>query len=190
MFRLQGRHIFLQTFSSVNIEDQSYLAWLNDYEVVKTINRVDYLVPVRLEDVRRYCEAVMISRTDIFLAIYLNNDSRFVGTVRVSGINWRAGTAEIGILVGDRTVWGQGVATDAIRTTTSYLFKAIGLRKINAGLMAANPAMLRVFTKLGFSKEGVQRLQDCYEDGYCDHIYLGCFKHEFCFNDSDMNKSS
>jgi RimJ/RimL family protein N-acetyltransferase len=48
--------------------------------------------------------------------------------------------------------------------------------------MAVNPAMLKVFTRLGFREEGVRRLQDRYEDGYCDHIYLGCFADEFRFH--------
>jgi [ribosomal protein S5]-alanine N-acetyltransferase len=182
MFRLQGQQISLQTFSTAHLEDPAYYAWLTDYEVVKTINRADYLTPVRMEDVRSYCTAVMASSTDIFLAIHLVADNRFVGTLRVSGLNWRAGTADIGILIGERAVWGKGVATDAIRTVGTYLFSTLGLRKLSAGLMAVNPAMLKVFTRLGFREEGVRRLQDRYEDGYCDHIYLGCFADEFRFH--------
>jgi RimJ/RimL family protein N-acetyltransferase len=46
--------------------------------------------------------------------------------------------------------------------------------------MAANPAMIHVFEKLGFQQEGVLRSQDeLPEGGYGDHILLGCLKSEF-----------
>lgn len=183
MLCLQGRQVRLQSFTAAHTEDPVYHGWLTDYEVVKTINRPDYLKPVPMDEVRRYCAAVMASPTDIFLAIHLASDGRFVGTLRVSGLNQHAGTADIGILVGDRKVWGTGVATDAIRTIGAYLFNSIGMRKLTAGVMAVNPPMLKVFNRLGFHEEGVRRLQDRYEDGYCDHIYLGCFKDEFRFDE-------
>lgn len=186
MFRLQGKQVWLQPFTVAHIDAPAYYAWLTDYEVIKTINRADYLTPVRIEEVRRYCEAVMASPKDIFFAIHLASDDRFVGTLRVGGLNWRAGTADIGILVGDRTVWGRGVATDAIRIVGNYLFNSLGLRKLTAGLMAVNPSMLKVFARLGFREEGVLRQQDRYEGGYCDHIYLGCFKDEFRFDAGDQ----
>ncbi len=182
MLCLQGRQVRLQSFTAAHIEDPAYHGWLTDYEVVKTINRPEYLTPVPMEEVRRYCAAVMASPTDIFLAIHLASDGRFVGTLRVSGLNQYAGTADIGILVGDRKVWGTGIATDAIRTLGAYLFNSLGLRKLTAGVMAVNPPMLKVFNRLGFREEGVRRLQDRYEAGYCDHIYLGCFKDEFRFD--------
>jgi RimJ/RimL family protein N-acetyltransferase len=72
-------------------------------------------------------------------------------------------------------------ATDAICTCGTYLFHDLGLRKLTAGLMGVNEQMLRVFLKLGFVVEGTRRQQDRFEDGYCDHIYLGCFADEFGF---------
>lgn len=181
MFLLSGKMTSLVPFSKEHIENPDYFGWLTDYEVVKTINRLDYMMPVSKEAVRDYCQAVLASNSDIFFAIKLSAEDRFVGTLRVAHINWRAQTADVGILVGDRSVWGQGVATDAIRVAGTYLFQNLGLRKLTAGLMAVNEPMRRVFLGLGFHEEGRLRMQDRYEDTYCDHIYLGCFKDEFRF---------
>lgn len=181
MFLLRGKKVTLVPFSEENIESPEYFDWLTDYEVVKTINRLDYIMPVSREAVREYCRSVLASKSDIFFAIRLCGDDRFVGTLRVAQMNWRSQTAEIGIMVGDRNVWGQGVATDAIRIAGTYLFRNLGLRKLTAGLMAVNEPMRRVFLALGFQEEGRLRLQDRYEETYCDHIYLGCFKDEFRF---------
>jgi len=177
-FYLEGTLSSLMTFTNRHLHDAAYLAWLRDYEVVKTLNRPEYLTPIPFEPVREYCEALMRSPRDIYLAIHHGLDRRFIGTVRAARIDPEARTADIGILVGDKSYWGRGIATDSVRTLARYLFDALGLRKVTAGLMSTNPAMLRVFTKLGFQEEGRFRQQDCFEGRYVDHLHLGCFRNE------------
>lgn len=177
--QLQGQLTYLVPFGERHFCDKRYLSWLADYEVMKTINRPEYLKPIAFEEVREYCENLMQSKTDLFLAIYYKAEDLFVGTLRISSINHYAKTADIGILVGDRSKWGKGIATDVIHTVCRYLFDELGMRKLTAGVMGINLPMLKVFKKLGFQKEGVFRQQDRFENGYCDHIYLGCFKDEF-----------
>ncbi len=70
MFRLEGGISYLVPFDERHLNSEEYFAWLRDYEVMKTINRLDYLRPVSFAEVKEYCEAVMRSRNDIFLAIY------------------------------------------------------------------------------------------------------------------------
>jgi RimJ/RimL family protein N-acetyltransferase len=179
--RLDGSSTWLAPFGREHLNDPRYYAWLRDYEVVKTINRPDYVAGVPFSEVERYCEAVIVSKTDLFWAIHWRESGLFIGTLKAGSINRHADTADIGILVGDRAMWGKGAATDAICTCGTYLFHDLGLRKLTAGLMGVNEQMLRVFLKLGFVVEGTRRQQDRFEDGYCDHIYLGCFADEFGF---------
>lgn len=179
MATLQGAKCYLVPFEVNHMNDEEYLGWLRDYDVVKTINRLDYLRPVSFEEVRRYCESVMQSPQDIFMAIHEVASERFIGTIRASRIDLVTRTADIGILIGEKDVWGKGFGTDAISTLAEYLFDRLCLRKLTAGLMAVNPGMLRVFEKLGFRQEGVFREQDYFEGKYVDHIYLGCFRDEF-----------
>ena len=55
----------------------------------------------------------------------------------------------------------------------------MNFRKLTAGAMGTNKAMIHVFQKQGFIIEGTRRLQDRLESVYVDHIFLGCFKDEF-----------
>lgn len=152
MFRLEGDKCALVPFSAEHLHDAAYLGWLRDYDVVKTINRLDYLRPVSFEEVKRYCEAVMQSPADIFVAIHALEPDQFIGTLRVSRIDRVTRTADVGIMIGEKAFWGRGVATEAISLACDYLFTCLGLRKLTAGLMAVNPGMLRVFEKLGFQQ--------------------------------------
>jgi RimJ/RimL family protein N-acetyltransferase len=179
VFKLEGKVSYLVPFDEQHMNSEEYLNWLRDYDVVKTINRLDYLRPVSFAEVRNYCETLIESENDIFLAIYEKKDDLFIGTIRAGHIDWHTRVADIGILIGNKSYWGKGIATDSIHTLGNYLFDKLGLRKLTAGLMGVNPAMLKVFEKLGFQQEGVFRKQDLFEGEYVDHIYLGCFRNEF-----------
>jgi [ribosomal protein S5]-alanine N-acetyltransferase len=182
MFRLEGEKSYLVPFEDKHINDDNYMNWLRDYEVVKSINRLDYICPIDFDSVKEYCTNVIKSQNDIFLAIYFKEEDRFIGTIRINNINWYTRVADIGILIGDKNYWGKGIAKDSIFAVSKYLLETLGIRKLTAGLMDINPAMQKVFEKLGFKVEGIMRKTDRFEGKYIDHIYMGCFQEEFNIN--------
>ena len=66
-------------------------------------------------------------------------------------------TAEVRIVVGERSAWGTGVGTTATRLITSYAFHSLGLEKLYAYTMDRNPRAMRSFVKAGYTVEA--RLQ-------------------------------
>lgn len=177
--RIAGERSWLVPFEASHRDDPDYLAWLRDPEVVRTLNLPDYLAaPVPAAKVAAYCDTLMQSDRDLLLALHDRADGAFVGTVKAGHIDWHAGTVDIGIMVGRRDRWGRGLATDAIHGLARHLFDQVGLRKLTAGAMAGNTAMIRVFELLGFVREGIFRLQDRLGDHYVDHIHFGCFANE------------
>lgn len=178
--QLLGKKVSLQLFSETHLSDKRYASWLRDRSVVRTLDLPRYMeAPVSLEELAQYCRNLMSSPNDLFLGIHDLADKQFIGTIKAGHVRWYAGTADIGIMIGERDRWGRGLARDAIAVLGRYLFDAVGLRKLTAGAMGINPAMHRVFEGLGFRREAVMRLQDRHEDGYCDHIHFGCFAEEF-----------
>ena len=176
---IEGARSRLVPFDTRHRDDPDYLSWLRDPEVVRTLNLPRYLAaPVPAAEVAAYCDALMRSDGDLFLALHDRSDGAFVGTAKAGHIDWHAGTADIGIMIGRRDRWGRGLATDAVYHLAHHLFERVGLRKLTAGSMAANPAMIRVFDRLGFAREGVFRRQDRLGDDYIDHIHFGCFADE------------
>lgn len=176
---LTGKLSYLRTFDDVHLNDPSYMQWVRDYNVIKTLNKIDYLRPVSFEEVKRYCNNIAQSTTDMFFAVYESKANNFIGTLRVSKINWHNRVADIGIMIGSKGHWGKGIASDSIQIICRYLFDQCGLRKLTAGFMAVNPAMGKAFSKVGFKIEGALREQDYFEGKYVDHIYMGCFSNEF-----------
>jgi len=177
---LYGEKCRLRPFKATHLEDPLYLGWLRDPEVVKNLNLPHYLeTRVSFSQISAYCHSIWNSPNDIFYALHLANDDTFIGTVKAGHINWHAGTADLGILIGLRKMWGKGIASEALSLLASHLFEKAKLRRLTAGVMDTNPAMIRVFEKLGFQREGTFRQQDRLGDAYIDHIHLGCLEHEF-----------
>ena len=92
---------------------------------------------------------------------------------------WRAGLADIGILIGDRSYQGRGLAGDAVTTACRYAFDELSLRKMTGGTPAINTAMCKCFERVGFREEGRLRRQLLISGDYCDHVLYGMFKDEF-----------
>ncbi len=77
-----------------------------------------------------------------------------IGTITYFNLDYRAGQAEIGLGLGDKTRWGKGYGPDAIRTLVQYLFTFPGLVRIYAETAVANHPARRAFAKAGFGEVG------------------------------------
>lgn len=126
-----------------------YLAWLNDPEVNRYSRR--RLFPSTPDAMGAYG-----ADNTVLLGIFLKDGGRHVGNISLGPINWPNRWADIRILLGDRSVWGEGIGTEAIYTLTRHGFRTMGLNRIEAA--SANPAFNRVVVdKLGWAEEGVRR---------------------------------
>lgn len=178
---LSGARVTLEVFSDRHLKDPAYLSWLHDYDVVKTIGRPEYLTKISFSEVADYVRRIMESPDDLFFAVYSRADETFIGTAKAGHIDRAAGIADIGVMIGSRAHWAQGLATDVLGVLCRHMFAAAGMRKLTCGVMANNPAMVRVFEKLGFRREAFLRQQIPFEGDFLDHILLGCFADELVY---------
>jgi len=179
--RLDGTKTYLAPFEARHLSDPRYFAWLSDLEVVRFIGRDEYLRPIEFERVREYVHDVWANPYISFFAVHVQGTDAFVGTAKLnyldqSGLTHR--TADVGIMIGDRGCWGTGLATDALRTLCRYSFETLGVRKLTAGAIAGNDAVIKAFLRIGFVEEGRLRQKVCVAGDYKDHVLLGCLKGE------------
>jgi len=179
MLELRGTNVLLREFTRDHLNDPAYFRWLRDPEVVIPIYRMEYLLPLRFEQVASYVETLWASGKDCFFAVHDRGTGAFIGTQRIGHIDWRAGIADLGVLVGEREFWGRGVATEAVRLACKYAFDTLSLRRLTGGTPASNEAMCRCFRKLGFEEEGRLRQQLLIQGKYEDHVLFGLLKTAF-----------
>lgn len=87
------------------------------------------------------------------------------------------GTAEVGYFV-DPDHWGNGYATDAVRTVCRYAFGERRLGKLYGHVFETNPASARVMEKVGFVREGVHRGQAFLDGERVDILRYGLLADE------------
>lgn len=63
---------------------------------------------------------------------------------------------ELGYWLGE-PFWGKGIATEAVKVFTKYLFSHYNIRSITANVYEGNKASMKVLTKAGFKLDGIIR---------------------------------
>lgn len=124
----------------------SQVRWLNNYHVTR------YSEQRHLEHSygtqKDYLESFDGAGSQMWLII---TDEGIIGSVTAE-TDLRNGVSNIGIMIGNDKAWGKGYGHVAWESLCQMLF-AGGVRKIEAGCMASNKAMLSVFKKTGMKVE-------------------------------------
>lgn len=91
------------------------------------------------------------------LPLVIEYQGQLVGQLTVSNIlHGSASTAYIGYWISP-TVAGKGITPIAVALATDYMFKVVGLHRIEIDIRPENQASLRVVEKLGFRFEGTKK---------------------------------
>ncbi len=159
------------TFSEKHLTAR-YVSWLNDPEVVRYSEQRHKRHT--LESCRAYFESFE-GTPNMFLAIEKKEDGKHIGNINVY-FDTPNNTADMGIIIGEKAEWGRGYASEAWNAVISHLL-ATGIRKITAGTMASNKAMLALMKKAGMVPDGTFNRQFLWEGDEIDMVHFAIFGH-------------
>jgi [ribosomal protein S5]-alanine N-acetyltransferase len=148
-----------------------YLGWLNDPVVTRFSNQRFRRHTV--DSAREYLDSFR-GTSNRFIAIRVGADGRMIGTMTVY-LAAQHGTADLGLLIGDRAVWGRGYGLEAWSGLMSQLLGE-GLRKITAGTVRPNVGMQRIMERSGMRLEAVRARQELVEGEEVDVLYYARFR--------------
>ena len=173
---IEGKCIFLR---EVVLSDATatYCKWLNDTEVNQYMEcRFEKATVKKLRD---YINDKKNDPDNLLLAIVSKAKNRHIGNIKIGPINHIHKFAKIGIIIGEKSFWRRGFATEAVKLAVDYAFNTLGLHKLTAGVYANNTASVRVFEKSGFVKEGIEKKQYYCNGQYLDCVSFGLLKDEY-----------
>ncbi len=106
-------------------------------------------------------------------------DGTYIGNIGLHSIERENRRAMLGIIVGEKSYWGQGYGTDAIQAMLRWAFEYLNLHRVYLTVYAYNKRAIRSYEKCGFRHEGTMR-QARYTDGqYFDELMMGILRDEF-----------
>lgn len=168
-----GRRVLLRPFTAGDITD-AYLGWLRDPDVVRFSSQ-----RFRFHS-QESCQTYLSSFADTmnhFLAICDRETGVMLGTLTV----YRSlphGTADIGIMVGERKIWSQGIGAEAFCLVLSALKASGVVRKVTAGTMSVNRGMVRIMEKAGMRHEATRYAHELLDETPVDVVYYAMFCHD------------
>ena len=167
---LKGEKVFLRPFTASDIND-TYIGWLNDPDVVRFSNQ--RFLKHDLKSCLRYLAS--FDETDnLFVGVHRLSDGSPVGTM-TAYVSSQHGTVDVGILIGDKSVWGMGYGQDAWNTLTKWLLDRDDIRKLTAGTLACNYGMIKLMERSGMHHEATRKEQEIVNGQAVDILYYAKF---------------
>ena len=167
---IEGELTSLRVFNDSDITP-TYIDWLNNPQVVRYSNQRFY------KHTKETCHQYLASfccTSNYFFAIHEKLNKKVIGTLTIYQ-NVYHQVADIGIMIGDTKFWGRGMGLDAFSATVKFLDASGQIRKITAGTMAKNKAMLRIMELSGLELEAVRRDHELLDDEPVDVAYYARF---------------
>jgi RimJ/RimL family protein N-acetyltransferase len=173
---LQGDSIYLDALDRSDIP--LLAAWWRSIELSQYLAQ-EALFPKNEEDETEWYESARKDPNVFVFAIRRQDDDTLVGTATLFNINWRIKKCLFGIALGDPTVWGKGLGTDATRVIIRYAFHELNLNSVRLYVYEFNERALKAYEKAGFKTEGIQR-QSVYREGrYFDETVMSILRSEW-----------
>ena len=132
-----------------------YVSWLNDPEVSRFLE--SRFRKHDLASTREFVRGAAADPACILFGMFFGPESRHIGNIKLSCISGEHHRATIGLMVGEKSMWGRGLATESIVAVTRFAFGELGLKKLDAGGYASNEASRRAFLKAGWREEACLR---------------------------------
>jgi len=162
--------VYLRPFVEADVTDR-YLGWFRDPEVTRYLEARDITHADAIQHLRDGDHGVRWA----LYAICLRADHRHVGNLKVGPINRRHGLSDMVTVIGDRSVWGTGIAREAIGLGIRLAFETHGIRKLSASMYAGNLGSIRAYLHAGFVEEARLPGQFLLDGAPEDKVFVGCF---------------
>jgi diamine N-acetyltransferase len=169
MSMIYGQRVRLRAIERDDVK--RYYEWVNDPEVTRSLA---LYLPMSNQDEEQWFERV--SRGDpnekpFALELRDGDGWRLIGNCGVFGIEWVNSSAELGIMIGDKSVWNQGHGTEVMTLLLRHCFETLNLNRVFLRVYASNPRGIRAYEKAGFVEEGRMR-EAVFKHGKYDDVIL------------------
>jgi RimJ/RimL family protein N-acetyltransferase len=171
--RLIGEKCYL---SPLFIEDaQNSAKWMNDME---TSLNVTFPQVISLESRKQTFLGLLKEEATIFGIIDSKTD-KSIGHLSLMNINHINGTADFGIVIGEKEYWNKGYGTEATKLILDYGFNLLNLHNIILSVYDFNKRAIASYLNIGFKEIGRRRGERLIAGKRYDTIFMDIISSEF-----------
>ena len=123
--------------------------WVTDLEVSRHLGLLT--PPTDVHQERAWISRALVSPEQQRVFVIEDEESRPIGTCGLRAIDPTAGTATLGIMIGEKKAWGRGYGTAAVKALLRHAFEGLGLAVVRLSCHVDNTRALRCYEKSGFA---------------------------------------
>jgi RimJ/RimL family protein N-acetyltransferase len=156
-----------------------FVAWLNDPDVHTNLA---ISLPLSLVQEERWFDNMLQQSPpehSMVIEIREGGGWKPIGNCGFHVIDWRSRNGELGLFIGEKSLWNQGYGSETVRLLLRHGFNTLNLHRISLRVFETNPGGIRAYEKAGFVHEGRFRQAE-YQDGrYIDVLYMSVLRSEW-----------
>ena len=172
---MTGSQVYLRPLTG---EDAAaFVPWVNDAEVTRTLAIGAAVMDRQAE--QAWIEKMNASGSDVFFGIVIQETDRLIGSIGLNQIDFRYRSASLGMMIGEKSMWGKGYGTEATRLVVRYAFEELHLNRVQLHVYEYNLRGIRVYEKVGFRREGMLRQEHVYNGRFWDTVVMAILREEW-----------
>ena len=144
----------------------TFIRWFEDTEVTRYLT-LRFPPSPKMEE--EWFDRAARSDSDILWAITV--EEKLIGTLGIHAIDWPNRRAATGTLLGEKSEWRKGYASEAVRLRTRFAFIELGLEKLTTKVFLENTGSRRALEKAGYKQFGLTR-RDEFRHGKWHDMWL------------------
>jgi RimJ/RimL family protein N-acetyltransferase len=173
---LDSDNIYLRTLERDDLD--LFWQWFADREVIRYSMGM-LIFPFSKAETQEWLEQTVHDKQVLSLGIVEKASDQLIGYAGITSISNINRSGEYYIFIGNKGSWGKGYGTEVTRLIVNYGFRSLNLHRIMLTVFASNTAGIRVYTKAGFTEEGVMRQANYREGIYHDVIVMSILRPEW-----------
>ena len=164
---IKGGRIYLRELKEDDAT-QEYCKWLND----PIVNKFLETKKATIVELKQYIKEKREKSNCLFLGIFVNDMNKHIGNVKLEPIDLGNKKATLGILIGDKNYWNQGMCAEAVKLLAEYAFKNLNIGTIDLGVISENKAAIKCYLKAGFRINKIEQRTIKYDDMFFDKVIM------------------
>lgn len=156
-----------------------FVAWLNDPEVR---DNLVLFMPLSLVDEEHWFEKTLgqpPAERPLVIEIRQGEGWQPIGNCGIGPIDWRCRHGEVGIFIGEKSLWNQGYGTESMRLLLRHGFQTLNLNRVFLRVYETNLGGIRAYEKAGFVHEGRMRQAEYRAGRFLDVLLMSVLRSEY-----------
>jgi RimJ/RimL family protein N-acetyltransferase len=174
---IYGKRIRLRAVEREDV--QKFHEWVNDPEVTRGLA---LYLPMSMQDEQNWFEGLAKrdpNQRPLAIEVRKGKAWKLIGDCGVFDIELTHHSAELGIMIGDKSEWNKGYGSEAMTLLLRHCFETLNLNRAFLRVYEDNVRAVRSYEKAGFVLEGRLR-QAVYKHGkYEDVLFMSVLRSEW-----------